>query len=201
MPWIVPRLTDIEMSLLACTGPKALEMPFSSMAAASVMSDVPEWVGCGTGRGSSRTAARALSGIRGSLHLHGAGAVVAEVVDNDLAANDLGFGLFHGGDHLGRDQPFVVLVDRVADAFLGKTEDMDAGFDLGASDEGVIDGHVHALEHRGQDRTGVQVVLVRVHADGVDAFICCDLQNAEAGAAGGRIDDVGALGDLTARQL
>ena len=32
IPWIVPGITEIEMSLLACTGPKALEMPLSSMA-------------------------------------------------------------------------------------------------------------------------------------------------------------------------
>ena len=34
MPWIVPGITRIAMSLLACTGPKALEMPFSSIAGA-----------------------------------------------------------------------------------------------------------------------------------------------------------------------
>ena len=34
MPWIVPGITRIEMSLLACTGPKALDMPLSSMAGA-----------------------------------------------------------------------------------------------------------------------------------------------------------------------
>jgi hypothetical protein len=39
----------------------------------------------------------------------------------------------------------------------------------------------------------VQVVLVAVHADGEDAFVLRDLQNAEAGAAGGGIDDVRAL--------
>jgi hypothetical protein len=32
MPWIVPGITRMEMSRLACTGPKALEMPRSSMA-------------------------------------------------------------------------------------------------------------------------------------------------------------------------
>ena len=35
MPWMVPRRTVIEMSLFACTGPNALEMPRSSIAGAS----------------------------------------------------------------------------------------------------------------------------------------------------------------------
>ena len=34
MPWIVPGMTRIEMSLFACTGPKALEIPRNSMAGA-----------------------------------------------------------------------------------------------------------------------------------------------------------------------
>jgi hypothetical protein len=36
IPWIVPGMTRIEMSLFACTGPKALDMPLSSMAGAAV---------------------------------------------------------------------------------------------------------------------------------------------------------------------
>ena len=32
MPWIVPRCTVMEMSLLACTGPNALEIPRNSIA-------------------------------------------------------------------------------------------------------------------------------------------------------------------------
>jgi hypothetical protein len=36
MPWIVPGITRMEMSLFACTGPKALEMPRSSIAGAAV---------------------------------------------------------------------------------------------------------------------------------------------------------------------
>jgi hypothetical protein len=35
MPWMVPGLTRMEMSLFACTGPKALEMPRSSIAGAA----------------------------------------------------------------------------------------------------------------------------------------------------------------------
>jgi hypothetical protein len=42
MPWIVPGITRMEMSLFACTGPKALEMPRSSMAGAAV-SGRPAW--------------------------------------------------------------------------------------------------------------------------------------------------------------
>ena len=34
MPWMVPGMTRIEMSLFACTGPKDLEMPRSSIAGA-----------------------------------------------------------------------------------------------------------------------------------------------------------------------
>jgi hypothetical protein len=42
MPWIVPGMTRMEMSLFACTGPKAFEMPRSSMAGAAV-SGRPAW--------------------------------------------------------------------------------------------------------------------------------------------------------------
>src|SRR6056297_1349830 len=128
MPWMAPRATDMEMSLLACTGPKALEMPFSSMAAASVMSDVPGWVGCGTGRGSFRTAARAGLASGRSLHLHGAGAVLGIVVDHDLALDDLLARGVDGGHHLLGDQFLVELVHSVAHALFGKAEDMDARF-------------------------------------------------------------------------
>ena len=36
MPWIVPEGTTSEMSRLACTGPKALEIPRSSIAGGAV---------------------------------------------------------------------------------------------------------------------------------------------------------------------
>ncbi len=51
MPWIVPGITRIEMSRLACTAPNAFEIPLSSMAGASVMAR-PSW-GRGPRRGPS----------------------------------------------------------------------------------------------------------------------------------------------------
>ena len=62
--------------------------------------------------------------------------------------------------------------------------------------EGGGDGDVDALQHRGQDRAGVQVVLVAVDADRELAGVGGGLQHAEARTAGGGEDDVGASVEL-----
>src|SRR6056297_4100994 len=213
MPWIVPGWTEREMSLFACTGPKALEIPFSSMAGGGVVMSCPLRVVflCGTGRDRYRarpvpenrnTPVRCiLPGRSELLHLHGAGAVFGEVVNHDLTRDDAGAGGFDGCDHLFRDEFRVVLVKREAYAFLGQSEDEEAGFHGIAAGEGVIDGNVHTLHHRGQNRTGMQVVLVAVHADRQDAFVGCHLKNAKSRATCGRVDHVCALCDLATGQF
>ncbi len=50
--------------------------------------------------------------------------------------------------------------------------------------EGVVDGDVDALQHRGQHLAGLQAVLVGVDADAELAGISRRLQHADAGAAG-----------------
>jgi hypothetical protein len=95
----------------------------------------------------------------------------------------------------------LLLVDRVAHALFGEAEDHHAGLEVGARAHRVEHGHVHALEHGGQDRARVEVVLVRIDADRLDARVRRRLEHAEAGAAGCREDDVGALADLGAGEL
>ena len=62
--------------------------------------------------------------------------------------------------------------------------------------EGVVDGDVDALEHRGQHLARLQAVLVGIDADAELAGIGRRLQHADAGAAGRGVDDVRALVDL-----
>ena len=56
MPWIVPGITRIEMSLLAWTVPKALEMPPSSIAGVAPVA------GAAVGRPAVSIAANQLTG-------------------------------------------------------------------------------------------------------------------------------------------
>src|SRR5690606_5183613 len=65
----------------------------------------------------------------------------------------------------------------------------------------VIDGVVDALEHRGQYLAGMQVVLVRVHADPERPGIRRRLQHADTGTAGGVVDDVRPAVDLALGEL
>src|SRR5207249_9859599 len=94
------------------------------------------------------------------------------VGDLDLAGDDVGAGLLEPLLHVGGDETPVVLVERVADAALGHAERADARlpdpFLRGL--ERLVHREVDALDHRGQDRPGMDVVLVRVDADGEPAL-------------------------------
>src|SRR6056297_2611100 len=100
IPWIVPGMTRMEISLLACTGPKAFEMPRSSMAGAAV-SGRPVFV---------------WSITLGSEGERGAAVVAAVVVHRDLACDDRRFGFLDRRLHLVGDEFGVVLVERPAHA-------------------------------------------------------------------------------------
>src|SRR6185312_6885597 len=93
---------------------------------------------------------------------------------------------------------FVELVDRVTNAIFGKTENGKArleGCVIGSFGQGVLDGQVDALDHGGQHRAGLHVVLVAVDADGELAGILGSLQHADARATSGSEDHVGAAID------
>src|SRR5882762_6555728 len=192
MPWIVPFAIAIETLRLACTGPKRLSMPTSSTAgggAAPAKGVPPSRSGRGAGRVTPK--GRRAGSVRAALR--------RRVVDHlDLAADDVLLGLVDLGLHLGGDQRLVVVVERPADPVLGKPEAGDArlpGAVLGRH-EGVVDRQVDALQHRGQHGAGLQVVLVAVDADRQLAIVLRRLIDADAGAAGGRIDHVGAAIEL-----
>ena len=114
-----------------------------------------------------------------------------------------GLGLFDGRLHLVGDEVRVVLVHRVADALALEVHHAVVGVEIvvRAVREALVDGVVDALDHRGQDRARLHVVLVAVDADAEDALVGRGLQHADAGAAGGGIDHVGALADLRAGQF
>src|SRR3546814_18226460 len=67
---------------------------------------------------------------------------------------------------------------------------------LGGVLEGLVRRHVDAFQHRSQHGAGMQVVLVRVDTDGELAAVLRGLLDADAGAAGGRIDDIDAAVEL-----
>src|SRR3546814_6298762 len=92
------------------------------------------------------------------------------------------------------DLVLVVLVERPADAVVRQPEVLDAGgpVALGGVLEGLVRRHVDAFQHRSQHGAGMQVVLVRVDTDGELAAVLRGLIDADAGAAGGRIDDIDA---------
>jgi hypothetical protein len=75
------------------------------------------------------------------------------------------------------------------------------GRSLAGAPEGLVDGQVHALDHRGQHRPGLEVVLVAVDADGQAPPVPGRLEHAESRRAGGRIDHVGAAVELAPGQL
>ena len=102
-----------------------------------------------------------------------------------------------------RDELAVVLVQRVADAVLLQAQALRTGLPgavLGTL-EGLVDGDVDALEHRGQHAAGVEVVLVAVHADRQLALVGRRLQHAQAGGTGGGVDHVRTLVELADREL
>src|SRR5690606_36200301 len=61
---------------------------------------------------------------------------------------------------------------------------------------GIVGGNVDALQHRGQDRTGMQVVLVGVHADRILTGIGSSLEHTGASAASNLEDHIHALIEL-----
>ena len=94
-----------------------------------------------------------------------------------------------------------MLIHGIVDAAIGDAHDVKAGFQIRAALHGLVNGVVHAFQHRGQDLAGVHVVLVAVHADRQDAFVGSGLQNTNAGAACGCIDHVRTLADLCLGQF
>src|SRR6185295_11403790 len=67
--------------------------------------------------------------------------------------------------------------------------------------EGLEDGEVDALDHRGQHGAGLNVVLVGVDPDRELPLVLGRLEHAEPGGSGGGVDDVGAAVELAPGQL
>src|SRR5215213_6874053 len=126
--------------------------------------------------------------------------------DLDLAADDLLLQLVQGGRDVAQ-QLLVVLVLGVVDAALLDAQAPAAAFQ-GAGHigvDGLLDGVVDPLEHRGEDplllgRIGGQA-LIGVDPDGELLLGGGRRDHAGSGAAGGVVDDVGALADLLQGQL
>src|SRR5262245_61513817 len=188
IPWMVPGRTASETARLAWTAPNRLSMPRSSITARGSFRRGPQ------ARGVPAACARA-TGRPGSLR--------GVVGDLDLAGDDVGARLLEAALHLRGDQRAVVLVDRVAHAAVGDPEDARARLPRPRlrAHEALVHREVHALDHRGEDRAGVDVVLVRVHADRELALVLRGLEHAEAGGARGGVDHVGAAVELAPRQL
>ena len=149
MPVIEPaRDRQIETSRLACTGPNdlSIDAQFDGRAVAAV---------------------GFASVIASARDQYGAGVVAHVVVHLDLAGDDVGLGLLDLRLHLGRDQLLVVLVERPVDAAFLQAEHRDAGLPAAVHRglEAVVGREIDALDHRGQHRAGMQVVLVGVDAD------------------------------------
>src|SRR5262245_27776451 len=137
---MVPAAMVNETSRLACTAPNDLSMPRSSM----------------NGTGGLALMTDALSGLLRHV-----------IRDLDLARDDVGARLPETLLHLGGDELAVVVVERPAHPALGDTEHAQArlpGVVLGGL-ERLVHGEVDALDHGGQDRARLQVVLVGVDAD------------------------------------
>src|SRR3954471_5058856 len=121
----------------------------------------------------------------------------------EFARDDLGLGGLDLLLHVVGDQRLVVVVEGIADAILLETEDPGArgpGAVLGRF-HAVVDRDIDALDHGGQDRAGMQVVLVAVDADRKLLGVGDRLEDADAGAAGRRIDYVGAAVHLALGQF
>src|SRR5437867_5739304 len=178
MPWIVPARIASEISRFAWTLPNHLSMDRSSM----------------TGGAAVSRPADACELTRSLGHV---------VRHLDLAGHDVGARLLQALLHLGSDQAAVVLIERVSHAPLGDAEVAHARLPrpVPGGLERLVDGQVDALDHRGQDRARVDVVLVAVDADGQAALVLRGLKHAEPGRARGRVDHVGAAVELAPRQL
>src|SRR5205807_6688865 len=166
MPVIAALPMASDTPRTACTLPNDLSIATSSIAGTPAS--------CGTG----------------SL----AGVVAHVVMDDDLARDDVGFGLFDLGFHLRRDQLFVVLVERPVDAAFLQAQHLQAALPGSGLRrlEALVGREVDALGHRRQHRAGMQRVLVGIDADRILAPPLGGLQHASAGIAGGGIDHVDA---------
>src|SRR5258705_302564 len=125
--------------------------------------------------------------------------VVGHVVGHlDLAGDDVGLRLVDLLLHVRRDELGVVLVERVVDAVFLQSERDQARL---VALRRLVDGDLDALDHRGEHRPRLDVVLVAVHADRELSGILRCLVDADSRSARRREDDVGALGELRAREL
>src|SRR2546422_1170377 len=209
-PWIVPRRTTSDTSRLAWTSPNHLSIPRSSVAGGAPLSVTfrsdmwrSERQLCRRNRflfweryrrGPSRPPPKLSPPPRLFSHVVG---------DLDFPGHDVGARLLEPLFHLRSDQAAVVLIERIADAALGDTERAHAGLPRPVLRglECFVDGEIDALDHRGQDRAGMDVVLVRVDADGEPTLVLGGLEDAEPGRARGGVDDVGAPIELAPGQL
>ncbi|EEF22837.1 conserved hypothetical protein, partial [Ricinus communis] len=132
-----------------------------------------------------------------------AGSARTDVDDLDLAIDNILARAHHPLLDVRGDQLAVVLVQRPIDAAFLQALGGHAGLPGAVLHlhEGIIHGVVDALDHRGQDRAGVQAVLVGVDADGQLAFFLGGLQRAQAGTAGHGKHHVHAAVKLRACQL
>ena len=120
---------------------------------------------------------------------------------HQLARLDLFGGGINRRFHFRRDQGGVVVVQRVAHAGRLEIKLVEARHQIGAFLEGVVNRHIDPLQHRGQHRPRMQVVLVGIDADRQNPLVRRRLQHADAGAARRGIDHVGTLRFLRFRQL
>src|SRR5258708_7603132 len=144
MPVIEPAGMLSDTPRLASTAPNALSIPRSSIARGAGPGDIAD-------PGPSVRA-----GVGGQL-----------VAPDDPAGDDLGLQAIDGRLQLRGDERAVVLVERTVDAALREPEHAQAGLPAAVHRglEAVVRHQVHALDHRGQDGAGVDVVLVAVDAD------------------------------------
>src|SRR3569832_1730284 len=190
MPWMVPRLTLRSMSRLAHTGPKRLLMALSSMAKSetappegrcSICDDESDELTC------ERSRALAVGHV---------------VVHLDRAVGDALGGSVNRSRGVSGNHGLVVVVHGKAHALLGDAERDHTGLEAGITRlEGVVDGVVDALQHRGQYRARCDVVLVAVNADRHLAAVLGRLDDAEARSAGSGVNDIRALVEVGLGEL
>src|SRR3981189_567819 len=175
MPVIAPFSMRSDTPRTACTVPNDFWMPWSSIATAA---SITGWT----------SLARIVAHV---------------IVDDDLARLDVGLGGVDLGLHWRPETLLVVLVERPVDPALLEAEHLRAALPGAGLRrlEAVVGREVDPLQHRGQHRAGMQVVLVGIDADAELAAIFGGLKNADAGRAGGGIDDVDAAIELALGKL
>src|SRR5258705_5589932 len=203
------------MSRLACTTPNHLSMPRSSIAGESAL--------CDTSRSAMRHSytplraaalppqswgeagrKRASSPLRPSEGGEAPSELLRHVVgDLDLAGDDVGARLLQASFHVRGHEQSVVLVDGIADAVLGDAQRADTRLPEAFSHslERLVHREIDPLDHRGQDRARMDVVLVRGGPDRQSSLVLGGLEHAEPGGAGRGKDDVGAPIELAPREL